>query len=334
MPAIALISIPIIACAMIAAAFAPPAIANDTTAELATGGLVLTKNSDIIMRAERLFISMTEVRVRYVFFNKSDKDISSTIAFPMPDIRGDAVTDIAVPTADPQNVLGFSVISAGRAVNSRVEQKAFANGVDQTEVLRRLGIPLAPHVESTHNARDKLPRTEWTHLVNLGLADPDTAMKKEHLFPRWTLKTTYFWQDTFPARRRLVVEHRYKPSVGSSVVTMLGNPDPAIESLASYQRKYCVDADFVDTVTRARRAADSKYAPFTERRIEYILMTGANWAEPIGSFTLVVDKGSSQNLVSFCANGVKKISPTQFEVRKRNFIPKSDLSILILQPKS
>jgi len=319
---------------MIAAAFAPPAIANDTTAELATGELVLITNSDIIMRAERLFISMTEVRVRYVFFNKSDKDISSTIAFPMPDIRGDAVTDIAVPTADPQNVLGFSVISAGRAVNSRVEQKVFANGVDQTEVLRRLGIPLAPHVESTHNALDKLPRTEWTHLVNLGLADPDTAMKKEHLFPRWTLKTTYFWQDTFPARRRLVVEHRYKPSVGSSVVTMLGNPDPAIESLASYQRKYCVDADFVDTVTRARRAADSKYAPFTERRIEYILATGANWAGPIGSFTLVVDKGSSQNLVSFCANGVKKISPTQFEVRKRNFIPTSDLSILILQPKS
>jgi hypothetical protein len=333
MRVIALISTPIIAGAIIAAAFAPPAIANDTTAELATGGLVLTKNSDIIMRAERLFISMTEVRVRYVFFNKSDKDISSTIAFPMPDIRGDAVTDIAVPTADPQNILGFSVISAGRAVNARVEQKVFANGVDQTEVLRRLGIPLAPHVESTHNALDKLPRKEWTHLVNLGLADPGTAMK-EHLFPRWTLKTTYFWQETFPARRRLVAEHRYRPSVGSSVVTMLGNPDPAIESLASYQRKYCVDADFVDTVTRARRAADSKYAPFTERRIEYILTTGANWAGPIGSFTLVVDKGSSQNLVSFCANGVKKISPTQFEVRKRNFIPKSDLSILFLQPKS
>jgi hypothetical protein len=322
-----------IAAAITAAAFASSAIANDTTAELATGGLVFTKNSNIIMRAERLFISLTEVRVRYAFFNKSDKDISSTIAFPMPDIRGDAVTDIAVPTADPQNVLGFSVISAGRAVNARVEQKVVANGVDQTEVLRRLGISLAPHLESTHDALDKLPRKEWTQLVNLGLADPDTAMK-EHILPRWTLKTTYFWQETFPARRRLVVEHSYKPSVGRSMLTMLGSSDPALESLADYQRKYCVDADFVDTVTKARRAADSKYAPFAERRIEYILTTGANWLGPIGSFTLVVDKGSPQNLVSFCVNGVKKISSTQFEVRKRNFIPKSDLSILILQPKS
>jgi hypothetical protein len=333
MRVIALISKSIIAGAITAAAFAPPAIANDTTAELATGGLAFTKNSDIIIRAERLFISMTEVRVRYVFFNKSDKNISSTIAFPMPDIRGDAVTDIAVPTTDPQNILGFSAISAGRAVNSRVEQKVFANGVDQTALLRRLGIPLAPHVESTHTALDNLPRDERTHLINLGLADPDTAMK-DHPTPRWTLKTTYFWQETFPARHKLMVEHRYKPSVGSSVVTMLGNPDPAIEGLSSYQRKYCVNADFVDTVTRARRAGDSKFAPFTERRIEYILTTGANWAGPIGSFTLVVDKGSPVNLVSFCANGVKTISPTQFEVRKRNFIPKSDLSILILQPKS
>jgi len=49
MRAVAFISKQLIAGAITAAAFAPPAIANDTTAELATGGLVLTRNSDIVM---------------------------------------------------------------------------------------------------------------------------------------------------------------------------------------------------------------------------------------------------------------------------------------------
>jgi hypothetical protein len=35
--------------------------------------------------------------------------------------------------------------------------------------------------------------------------------------------------------------------------------------------------------------------------------------------------------VSFCAEGVQKIAPTQFEVRKTNFEPKDDLAILIVE---
>jgi hypothetical protein len=55
----------------------PPAMANDTDVELATGGLVFTKNPNVVMREEDLFISMAEVRVRYVFFNSTAKDITN-----------------------------------------------------------------------------------------------------------------------------------------------------------------------------------------------------------------------------------------------------------------
>jgi len=47
---------------------------------------------------------------------------------------------------------------------------------------------------------------------------------------------------------------------------------------------------------------------------------------------MVIDKGDARNLVSFCANGVKKISPTRFEVRKTNWRPEQDLYILLLRP--
>jgi hypothetical protein len=71
--------------------------------------------------------------------------------------------------------------------------------------------------------------------------------------------------------------------------------------------------------------------PFSEERIEYVLRTGANWAGPIGSFRLVVDKGDADSLISFCGEGVKRLSPTQFEMRATDFVPRRDLSILILK---
>jgi hypothetical protein len=61
------------------------------------------------------------------------------------------------------------------------------------------------------------------------------------------------------------------------------------------------------------------------------LDTGPNWSGPIRDFRLIVDKGSPKNPVSFCGSGVRKISATQFEMRKRDFIPKANLEVLILQ---
>lgn len=52
---------------------------------------------------------------------------------------------------------------------------------------------------------------------------------------------------------------------------------------------------------------------------------------PIRDFRLVIDKGKAGSLVSFCMDGVRKISPTQFEVRKTNFEPRRDLPVLIAE---
>jgi hypothetical protein len=48
---------------LIALGAAEGALANDSSAELATGGLVLKKSADIEMRSEDLFISTNEIRV-------------------------------------------------------------------------------------------------------------------------------------------------------------------------------------------------------------------------------------------------------------------------------
>src|SRR6267142_1191511 len=72
---------------VLAAAASASALANDTTAELATGGLIFVRNENVEMLSEDLAISAKEIGVRYRFFNKSDQDVTVLVAFPMPDIK-------------------------------------------------------------------------------------------------------------------------------------------------------------------------------------------------------------------------------------------------------
>lgn len=304
-----------------------PALANDSTAELKTGGLVFTKTPDIEMRSEELFVSTTSIVVKYHFFNRSSADISTLVAFPMPDIRdpGDG-EDVAIPQSK-DNFLGFETTVNGVSVPASLEQHAVSQGSDYTALLQGLGVPLMPYQDATANALDRLPHEKWADLVGKGLAALDDGDgTKQHLQARWTLKSTYTWQQVFPAGRELVVEHRYTPSVGGSVGTLLTTADT---DNTDYIRRFCIDHTFTSAVLRAKKPGQD-YPPFSEKRISYILKTGANWAAPIADFRLVVDKGDAKNLVSFCGDGVRKIAPTRFEMRKKNFLPDANLAVLIL----
>ncbi len=63
--------------------------------------------------------------------------------------------------------------------------------------------------------------------------------------------------------------------------------------------------------------------------IAYILRTANSWAGPIGRFTLTVDKGDPGNIVSLCADGIRKTGPTTFLQEKTDYVPDGDLHILI-----
>src|SRR3954463_1123593 len=107
--------------ASIAAAWlvAAPADANDSTAETAAGGLVLTRSDAIDMVSEDLFVSAEQVRVRYVFRNRTAKAIRTTVAFPLPEVslaEGE-YRDFAVPHA-------FVPVIDGKPVRMAVERKA------------------------------------------------------------------------------------------------------------------------------------------------------------------------------------------------------------------
>lgn len=315
-----------------------PALANDSSAELAAGGLVLTHDEDIEMRSEDLYISARSVVVKYRFVNTSGRDKTIRVAFPMPDIEF-SEEPLPLLAEDPVNLLDFHTLVDGRPVTAEVERKALVGERDVTARLESLGVPLAPHLEATWEALDALPAAtrealEREDLVMVEEYDQgDGRGMVKHYMPHWRLKTTYHWEQTFPAGRELAVEHRYQPAAGQSAGTSIGSPWSSGEAwYRDYLRRYCVDDHFLAAVRRTMVGDHAESAPFFESRVSYILRTGGNWARPIGHFRLVVDKGDPRNLVSFCASGVRKIGPTQFEVVHDNWRPDRDLDILILTP--
>ena len=316
--------------AALALGVAGAAGANDSTAELATGGLVLTKTDAIEMKSEDLFISEKQVRVDYRFLNISAQDVTVTVAFPMPDITTDSLDNmIAIPTASPTNLFGFATLVDGKPAQATLEQRAFKDGIDRTALLQSMGVPLAPHLDATNKAIEALPQAKKDQLEKLGLAidydssDKDPNVMEKHYQAIWTLKSAYYWRQTFPAGREISVHHSYTPSIGSSSQTQWGSKDFAADAdYAAQKAKYCVDDAFL--------AAAARRPGLYEERIDYILTSGANWKAPIGHFHLVVDKGAPANLVSFCGEGVKKISPTQFEVDRIDFTPTKEIAIVIL----
>jgi hypothetical protein len=130
---------------------------------------------------------------------------------------------------------------------------------------------------------------------------------------------TYYWTQKFPAGRTVVVEHTYKPALWQSFAPKLTPEDAA---------RYCVDAGARKAVDAIARGDSGKV--YFANGLNYILKTARNWSGPIGDFHLTIDKGDAKNVVGLCVDGIKKTTPTRFELRKKDFVPERDLAVLIV----
>lgn len=314
-----------------------PALANDSTAELGTGGLILARTDAIAMQKENLFISEDEVRVDYVFRNQTNADVETVIAFPLPEIDGNPNSMPAIPNDPDANFLGFTATIDGRPVTATLEQRAFATGIDITQDLVAQGVPLYPNGDATLKALEKIPERTAADWIDRGIIvidefDDGSGWKKVRS-PYWRLQSTYWWRSRFPANTDVAVSHRYRPSVGGSVgLNFLVDGKPGGEIFAAYKAKYCIDSSFEKAVIKAGATGTEAQPALYESRISYVLTTGGNWANgTIGEFKLTIDKGDPAALVSFCGSGVKKTGPTTFEMSAKDFDPQRDIDILLLK---
>jgi len=313
----------------------PRAAANDSSAELSVGGLVFTKSADISMETEDLSITPDQVTVRYRFLNQSQRPVTLTVAFPLPDIDLSEADNIAIPAGNPMNFLGFETKVDGKPVTFIVNQRAFLGDKDVSGLLRSFGLPLLP-LGALRAKLDELPAASRDKLIEEGLLVQagSTEQGKPLYQAGWNVKTSVLRQQTFPANQAVTVEHRYKTSVGISFDTVLRKALRQNRGMAKeverYRKDYCVTDKFLADLDKTAGTAEANTSKLQERRINYVLKTGANWAGPIKQFRLRIDTQNAGRLVSVCAPNLKIISPSVIEFNAKDFMPENNLKILMV----
>lgn len=284
-------------------------------------------------KSQELTIAPDQVTIRYVFLNPGPAPATVTVAFQLPEIDLSEADNYAIPTDDPANFVAFETKVDGKPVTFKINQRAVLGEKDVSASIKTVGLPLLL-AGAQQNRIAELPKEARNRLAGEGLLIPaGTDVKGRQLHSAgWTVKTSATRRQIFPAGQTVLIEHRYRTSVGMSFDTVLRKglrDNAAMEpEVKRYRTTYCVGDDLLRGLDRIAGTAEENTAGMRERRISYVLATGANG--PVKDFRLVIDKGRPERLVSFCFDNVKKITPTAFEVRMKDFTPERDLKILLI----
>jgi len=309
----------------------PAALADDSSAMLGAGGIVLTRNADIRMASEDLFLSPNAVKVHYVFANDSAQDIDTIVAFPLPDVDNYEYSESPIGTtvdAAP-NFVGFKLLIDGKPVAATAEVHAIQNGRDVTAQVLGAGAPLLVSIGGGYDKMQKLSKAQRAMLAKAGLVDADDT----DLHAKWTTTTKYWWKMHFPAHGTVTVDHTYQPVTGQTFFTTYALSDKA--EYAGYLKDYCIDAGTratIDAGFAAMKKASGNDGMYNQYTTEFVIKTANNWKGPIGRFHLTLDKVKPSNILSLCwAGNLAKTGPTRFESTLTNFAPRADIKLLVLE---
>jgi hypothetical protein len=305
--------------------------ANDGAAAISAGGLVPRNEPRVVPARENLHISPRLVKVEYEFFNESTRDVTTEVAFPIPEYA--LGSEFIYHPFDR-----FSVKVNGRPCPFRTEIKAWAGGRDLTDLLTSTGIDIATFARIQYDPNTtvfpsqirRLAAPVRDRLKEAGAIDADGI-------PRWSVRKTYHWTQRFPARTTVHITHRYIPVPGATVGTTLAQLEGASKDSAYLPglEPACLDSDtqaWLKARLAVRPAKEKEFMGdhFAAHWIRYILTTANTWKTPIGDFQMEV-AGNPGDRVSFCWNGPKTVlAPHRVRVRARGYRPEGELTVYFL----
>ena len=277
------------------------------------------------------------MRVRYTYANRGDKPVTLLVAFPMPDVPLEGTDpewgEAAYPDPD---LIDMKTLVNGEPTGLMRIDIAKVRGKDVEKRLKELGWPVLHWKAPDFAARlNSLSAEDKSELVAEGLLTTEFVTEGE-VRPAWTVSTSFVRTQTFPPGVPITVEHSYAPMQGGTVGSALGRDfreKGQLDADSEYVTRYCVDDSFLRGFDRKRylpSGEENERVFPIENWIGYALSPGANWKGPIKRFRLTVDKGDADRLVSLCMDGIKKVSPTRFEVVRTNYEPDRDLDLLFV----
>ena len=296
------------------------ASANDSVARVGAGGLELLKTDNIQMVSEELEISVSKIRVKYHFLNTSDKDIKTTVAFPMPAFEGER--RVIGGEENQRPLESFQIRVNGNPVSVRKNRVFLIKNVDVTDKLRKAGLTDEQIFDPLSNClgRYQIPSNDLT----CNITDKNLSVIKS--LPKdgpWQIQETAIWEQRFPAGKEIEVTHEYQPFV-SSGANIYGSGEWELKRLKERGTQACLDEQTLKALLRKRAIK----VPLYSQEVEYILGTGRNWSGPIKQFKLIIRKAAPDEIVSLCFPGnATKTSPTTLEFTQTDYVPQDRLVV-------
>jgi hypothetical protein len=273
------------------------------------------------------------VEVDYVFENTGSTDVTTEVAFPLPDLSltTEYFSPLNIPFQQDPNFIGFQVWIDGREIKPEREIRAFSKN-EITADLKRLGVdPLYPDL-SRPDVVEALRRLD---VIIDGGIDPKTNVAEP--VAEWSASVSFHWPQTFPAGKRIAVRHSYRPAYGNSYAP------PDSEPNSDSAKHWCFDNGFNEVerrlYARQREAQAKQNVTSTNSsdfyvnydNVQYVLKTGANWKGPIGRFELQIDKGGAELMSTCPIPGLHlQRAPYGFNAVANDYTPTSDLDILFV----
>ncbi|MFZ1479178.1 MAG: DUF4424 family protein [Paracoccaceae bacterium] len=331
-----------------------PALANDGFGGLSATGLSFGQTEAVVMQEEDLYIGIDRIAVDYVFRNTTAQDVTGEVIFPLPPVavwsQWDGMMNLPEDVAR-EDLVDFRVTVAGQPVAVQIDRIAVIEppwdenrpmaaqydtpGREVTADLARFGLPLTLDVEVVRAALLALSPARRAEVQALGLAEyygtEGSVTEPLEVWSQWSLVWRYHWTQTFPAGADLRISHTYENLPPGGVFYWSEPPEDYQAQLAD---QYCIDGGTSRAIAKAlKNPQGDEFGNYgTAYNLSYVLRTANSWAGPIGKFRLTLDKGDPGNVISLCAEGVKKTGPTTFVVEKTNYTPLRDLEVLVVVP--
>ncbi len=253
--------------------------AADPNAELAAGGLAFAGAPVLVTEREDVTLSGNRVRATYIVRNAGDDALTVPLAFGLPEIDmlaldGATIDNPAYDPGNPTNFVGFSATVDGQPVEMFVQSQALALGlIDQTALLKQHNLPLYPLHADLGERLGALPDAAKSELASRSLMRRADGQWE----PIWSLKSTLFWQQAFPAGQVRTVTIAYQPIAGSSLWTA--------DNASALQQRFCIP----DAAARELTANAAKGAPATVRWVQYTAYAGVAARGQVGQYRLVIE---------------------------------------------
>lgn len=323
---------------------------------------------------------MDEINVTYKFRNHSAKEITTKVAFPLPPspYRLYDTTNV-FPQWDESAYIYSSLEEFQEkekiepTLLNRIKNNAFlnfkctVNGKEiayttQHEAINKDGKNI---IDTLQDQKIPISSVYLGGFMDVPALDKNPDLKKklsdlgflnESGLPTWQLKTTFYWDQVYPALKDLSIKHTYHPHPGYywlqgkkgvmcinelEFIHRNYGPDgkPELKKMSDYiispqeQQKIIKLFDGKVRSKKIGYAYDDKIL-FRVYEIDYILTTGNNWKGPIKSFRLEIKPPSKECIILTNIDGkLIKSKKGIYVFETTNYRPSQDLKILFIDPK-